>query len=247
MRLSRHLSRILRDPQGKRTNGVILFEDQYRVAIATGLRKESDNEKTGRMVQVWILARDASPLDAVATGADALVCGGCALRGILGKKRPCYVELGKAPSRVWDAYKRGRYARLPLADTLALLTGRAVRFGAYGDPAFLPFTLLRAIADVASTWTGYTHQWRAWWAAAYSALLMASADNAQDAQVARAAGWRTFGLADAPGAGEVACPFSERGTQCADCSLCSGASIGAKSITIPPHGPGAQYAQVATS
>ena len=49
--------------------------------VATGLGRSSRNEKTGGIVQTWIIRTDMSPTDAVATGADAAICGDCPHRG----------------------------------------------------------------------------------------------------------------------------------------------------------------------
>ena len=98
------------------------------VAVATGLRRPSENRKTGPMVQVWILRADLAPSDAVESGADASVCGDCPLRGLGFKARACYVNVGQAPQSVWRAYKRGVY---PVATPAraALRYQRSASFG----------------------------------------------------------------------------------------------------------------------
>lgn len=74
---------------------------------------KTSNRKTGQMAQVWILAADISPLDAIRTGRDNSICGSCIHRGIDGfASRSCYVDVAKAPSAVWSAYKRGVYPRI---------------------------------------------------------------------------------------------------------------------------------------
>jgi hypothetical protein len=68
----------------------------------------------------------------------------------------CYVRTGEAPLSIYRAFRRGRYPRA----SFEILTGKAVRIGAYGDPAAAPPELWLSIASVALAWMGYTHQWR---------------------------------------------------------------------------------------
>lgn len=112
-------------------------------------------------------------------------CGLCKGKAISAKSvtiekhgsRPdrCYVQM-RAPNSIWQAYKRGRYARLV---DLSLLRGRKIRFGAYGDPIHIPFPIVKAIASVADNYTGYTHQWANPMYRAYSAFFMASTNAAR--------------------------------------------------------------------
>lgn len=223
-------------------NGVILYcgpsmlDGQPIVAIAVGLVAKSSNRKTGAMVQTYIIRADVSPVKAIKTGADSSVCGDCKLRGILGKKRVCYVNLGQGPRAVFDGFKRGIY---PVAgDIAAIGAGRMVRLGTYGDPAAVPVEVWESLISKAAGHTGYSHQWRKF--PALREMVMASADTETDKADAWGAGWRTFRLADSPTPGEIACP-SLSGVHCADCRLCDGAGA-AKSITIPAHGIGKGYA-----
>ncbi len=63
--------------------GVILYigpsmlDGSPIVAIANRIVAKSSNEKTGALVQTFIIRADLSPLDALATGADASICGDC--------------------------------------------------------------------------------------------------------------------------------------------------------------------------
>lgn len=204
------------------------------IAVAT-LR--SRNRKIGPMVQTWILDRETAPHVAVRTGADASVCGACPLRGAV-----CYVTMHQAPLSVWRAYQRGAYRRMfgP-----SYLDGRPVRFGAYGDPCAVPLSVWTEVAQRASRWIGYTHQWRLARMVGFQRLLMASVETACDARIARALGWRTFrvlGDADRVTTSEVTCPNTTHGTACADCLLCDGSNPpgdARKSIAIAVHGRGA--------
>lgn len=219
--------------------------------------RESSNRKTGDMAQAWILAQGADPVAAQRTGADSSVCGSCVLRPALvrlarerGETIPrCYVNTGQAPLAVWRAWTRGAYARADAIDPARLraaLGGRAIRWGAYGDPSAIP---QHAWLDLhtrcgAPDHTAYTHAWRDPRAAWLRAWAMASADDAQGLQDARSAGWRAFRVrrASEPLAPrEVACPAESGRAQCADCTLCDG-SRGVDdrraSIAIVAHGAG---------
>lgn len=222
-------------------NGYTLHLDPLRVIIATGFRRPTSNTKTGPMIQTWILRRDVTPLTAVATGADRAVCGNCPLRGHKGKDRSCYVVVAQAPNSVYKAFLRGNYPALPSYD---LFNDRAVRFGAYGDPAHLPLPIIREIATRAKSFTGYTHKWANSSLAGYREFLMASVESLPGAKAAQSAGWRTFRVIrhhSELAKQELVCVNATRGIQCADCGLCSGNQTKAKSIAIPAHGPGALY------
>lgn len=218
-------------------NGLVLRERGDVVVIATGLRTKSTNSKTGAMVQVYILHRHLSPVDAVNTGADAAICGNCPHRGQVGVAgtRRCYVQVGRAPQAIWKAYQRGSYRKARnLREVADVMRGRIVRLGAYGDPAFMGQDLVRAITSTAAGYTGYTHQWRRTSAAWLKPFVMASCDSQQDANDARANGWRYFRVAPKGDttrlAREISCPASaEAGkrTTCSACRLCDGARYGA--------------------
>ncbi len=224
--------------------GKILYLDSERVVIAT---TESENRKTGDMVQVWILARDVSPVDAVRAGSDSTVCGDCKHRGGFAE-RTCYVNVGQAPSSVWRAFRRGSYDFLEASDYSAFFRGRKVRFGAYGDPAYMPLDILAAVAEASSGWTGYTHQWRVC-DPGYRQYLMASVDTVGEYLQAKAAGWRTFRVRNTSDflltLNEITCPASNEAghrTQCERCLLCSGSRENEtrKDISILVHGVGSK-------
>jgi hypothetical protein len=116
-----------------------------------------------------------------------------------------------------------------------------VRFGAYGDPAAVPFEVWAEIAGVASGFTGYTHQWRTA-DPRFAELFMASADSEQDEVDANAKGYRAFRIRlpeESKLRGEIVCPSSEEAgnkTDCATCLQCSGTALGRKlNIVIIKH------------
>lgn len=210
------------------------------IGAITGLDGSSHNPKTGPMVQAWILRADRLPMDAVRDGSDTAICGTCALRGDGAFGRRCYVTPWLAPTNVWKAlpdYLEPSWSELP-----ALLQGRAVRLGAYGDPAAVPVEVWQAVLRGASGWVGYTHAWRTC-DRRLQALVMASVDSEEDGREARLAQWRTFRVRrpDEPvlRSLEFICPASDEAghrTTCQRCQLCRGTSSPARSVVILPHG-----------
>lgn len=225
------------------SNGFVLHEDTQRVIIATGFSKASDNRKTGDMIQIWILCKAEDPVEAIKTGLDRIICGNCRHRGHevngrFGVERTCYVNVGQAPPGIWRAWKAGNY---PPLRSLEGFTGRKVRFGAYGDPTWIPLPLALAIAGVSSGWTGYTHQWRKPSLQGWKSLLMASVDSIAELVIARSLGWSTFRVGSEASVGESLCASEAIGTPCSVCLLCAGARNGLESVHIPPHGKGAVH------
>ncbi len=242
----------------KRPNGHILYEGPSKidgkpiVVIATGFADKSDNIKTGALIQIWIIRSDISPLEATHSGEDFSICGDCRHRGILelqedgttrNKLRMCYVLEFQAPLAIYRAYKRGSYAdasRLPPAEKEALFADRAVRIGAYGDPAAAPNRVWAFTTTLAKSWVGYTHRWAELPPSSFlRVILMASVDTLTEAAQAQSMGWRTFRVGASPEPGEISCPASEemgKRVTCVDCGLCAGAFRQAKNITLRPHG-----------
>ena len=222
-------------------NGFILHEDSVRVIIATGFSNPSDNRKTGDMIQIWILCKAVDPVQAIKEGLDRLICGSCRHRGDgHGNERSCYVNPGQAPLGIYRAWKSGSYLPIP---SLSVFEGRRVRFGAYGDPTWLPLSLALAIAGVASGWTGYTHQWRKPSLQAWKQLLMASVDTTAELLIARSMGWSTFRVSPDLDhhAFESLCASDRNGTPCVDCLACAGSRTGQRAVFIPAHGTGKRH------
>jgi hypothetical protein len=232
------------------SNGMIIYEGPSRldgapiVVIAVGLKNKSTNVKTGAMIQTYILRSDMPPAEAIKTGADASICGGCPHRGDgTGKGRSCYVTIMHGPRGVWMAYKKGNY---PKAEPD--VAGRMVRLGTYGDPAAVPIFVWQKLLKDAEGWTGYTHQWKkihpAW-----ATLCMASVDNETELHDAHAKGYRTFRVTPSASENikglEIICPASHEAGQkveCLDCRACMGTSGKAKvSIQIAAHGSGRSH------
>lgn len=233
-------------------NGVVLYEGPSKldgapiVVIATGISNKSSNTKTGAMIQTYILRSDVGPVEAVKTGKDASICGGCRHRGDgTGKGRSCYVTLFHGPRAVYDAYKRGSYPTAKPKVAAQFFKDRMVRLGSYGDPAAVPIHVWNSILTQSAGHTGYTHQWGRI-APQWAKLVMASADSEEEMTEAHAKGYRTFRVTPYAHENihglEVICPASEEAgkkTSCIECKACMGTSGKAKaSIQIAAHGAG---------
>jgi hypothetical protein len=228
--------------------GPSLLTGEPIVCVAT---LHSTNRKTGDMVQTWILLRDENPVAGNRSGADRAICGDCPSRGVGGKARSCYVQLARAPLGIWGAYQRGRYPVVSGHAAIAALgAGRAVRLGAYGDPAAIPGWVNESLISEAAGHTAYSHQiaWEGRGEGFLPERMMVSADSLSAASEAWARSYRTFRVVGSVGelvAGrEILCPASEEAghrTQCARCLLCGGASVAAKSIAIVAHGAGKKH------
>lgn len=238
-------------------NGLVVYHGPSRIegseiiVIATGLHgRASANVKTGAMVQTWILRADRSPIEALRTGADAAICGGCVFRpesydGRTYYGRACYVNVAQAPSSVWRTWQRGRYAAATSPEHLAdAFAGRIVRLGSYGDPAAVPLKIWEAMLSRAAAWTGYTHQARSPKLRDVLRYCQVSADCADDARAARAAGvgsFRVLRTGETPLAFEMLCPASKEAghvTTCVECRACSG--FNGANVAIGAHGIGAK-------
>jgi hypothetical protein len=206
------------------------------------LRTPSTNEKTGKMVQISVTQAGENPSLLRGTEREADVCGECR-----GQKRLdgwCYED--------WQPWLIGQNRHLAeevrIASASEMLRGRAVRVGAYADPAAVPFEVWSRLLAHTRAWTGYTHAWRTC-DPRFRTLLMASVDSHPEAIEAELAGWRYFRIRH-PGApllrSEVLCANESRGVTCEKCRLCCGAArAGARSVVITVHGPrAAKFLQI---
>lgn len=216
------------------------------VAILT---LESTNRKTGNMCQVWIMLRDINPVEAIDTGDDYSICGNCIHRkNNVTKKRSCYVNVGQSPNSIWKAYHRDAYpdALNNIKGVQRMLKGRSIRWGAYGDPALIPFTVFEFINDFAKAHTGYTHQWKQQFAQIYKKYFQASCDGFNDYLEATAHGWYTFSvlpLGSKNNSFGKQCPATVDNSmaQCLTCKLCDG---GKQNIWVEAHGSGKKHVQL---
>jgi hypothetical protein len=235
--------------------GPSMLDGSPIVVLVTGFGGAS-NVKTGAdLLQVYILRADMTPLDAAKTGADAAICGTCIHRGehdvagnLVPATRSCYVILHQGPRMVYQSWTQGKYATVDISSLRALVSGRKVRLGAYGDPAAVPFHIWQELLAGVTEITGYTHAWRLF--PALAQYVMASCDSTEDRVHAKALGFRTFRVASVVdwkiGDREVLCPASaEAGkkTTCDKCLACGGHSSKAKvDMMIPLHGSGIKAA-----
>lgn len=232
------------------------------VVIATALRKKSSNEKTGAMVQTFILREDVDPIHAMSMGLDESICGNCRHRpkktmfidspagtsdAARWADRSCYVNVGQGALGVWRAYKKGN-STLHSVEEIADFIGHRqlpVRLGTYGDPAAAPLWVWETLVSKAPRHTGYTHQWKTC-DPGFRRFVMASADSMEDMAEAMDRGYRTFRVARPgvePEANEIRCPASKEAgkkTSCASCGLCAGSFEEARkqprTVMITVHG-----------
>lgn len=203
---------------------------------------QTRNEKTGAMVQTYILRADVDPLEANRSGEDHSICGECPLKGTpthgntgTARGRTCYVTLITAPLNVYNTYRRGRYK--PVEDLRAFGAGHMIRIGTYGDGAAVPSEIWDELCNDAVGHTAYTHQGNS-----NPARFMTSVESLTQAGEAWDRGERTFRIIrdlNEMTRNEALCPASaEAGkrTTCASCKLCAGNSVRAKSIAIVAHG-----------
>ena len=228
----------------RRATGAIIWEgaspqDNAPIAaIVTGLDRASRNEKTGDMLQVWIIRTDIAPQEAVKTGEDKSVCGNCTHRRGHGGLKDCYVIPHQAPLAVYKNFKAGKYPTLESDKDFSIFDDMLVRFGAYGDPAFIPLSIIKAITSRAAGHTGYTHQAQNKAIPnrhEYRELLHASADSKRHASILQMRGWRTFETRyDTTDTSGQLCAAEDKGLSCELCQECNGTS--GQSVYILAHG-----------
>ena len=123
---------------------------------------------------------------------------------------------------------------------MEMCKGSYVRFGTYGEPSLFPLELIEEMSDVASNWTGYTHQHDKEFAQGYKDFFMASTHTDEEATDRASDGWRSFiALELGSDANAISCPASKEAgfvSNCSKCSLCSGATgKGKKNVKILLH------------
>lgn len=210
--------------------------------VVVGFKSPSANRKTGTMLQSYILDK-ASLRDTSVFGAG---CASCPM------VKKCYVGMDKFSVRknlVENlSGERSSIEFVSAEQLVTALTGKALRFGTYGDPSHIPLELVRALCGVLRSWTGYTHYWSNLLNAGYAQYFMASVECDDTESQARALGWRVFRVlqknaAPRPEGAErlVYCPAADENIpehkrpQCINCGLCQGLTKGARSIMIEEH------------
>lgn len=217
----------------KKPLGIVLYKGPSKfdgkpiMVIATGISNKTDNEKTGDMIQTWILRRDFPPIEAVKYGHDYSVCYLCKHRDA----GSCYVNIAFGPHNVFKAYHNDKYVDFK-PEHLELFKGKSIRLGSYGDPAAVDISVWENICSVAGSWTGYSHQWGLQSVSKeLKKYCMASCDNEKECVRAKKLGWRTFRIRldsnDSMLENEFICPASNEAgnkTNCKKCKACMGIS-----------------------
>jgi hypothetical protein len=220
--------------------GKSLLDGKQIVVIANGFLK-SENEKTGSIIQTWILVKDTPPIQAHQEGKDFSVCGDCKHRHF----GSCYVNLLYGPNPVYRAYKNGSYRKMTI-DDMIFFKDKTVRLGSYGDPSSTPMYVWDSILAVAKNALGYTHQWLKC-DQNLKKYCMASVDSITnyypEKQKAQNLGWRTFRVREDSDTlifpDEMICPASHEAgqiTTCKNCGNCSGSQSNRKNPVIINHG-----------
>ena len=127
-----------------------------------------------------------------------------------------------------------------VAEIVELSRDTYVRFGTYGEPSLMPLSMVKLMSDVASNWTGYTHQHDKEFAQGYKDFFMASTHTEEESTNRASDGWRSFiALEKGSHSSAISCPASKEAgfvSNCSKCSLCSGATgKGKKNVKILLH------------
>jgi hypothetical protein len=224
-------------------SGKSLLDGNRIMVIATGIKDKTQNEKTGKMIQTYILRRDIAPMLAKRLGDDDSICGDCKHR----ENSTCYVNLCHGPMAVYEAYHDDSYTRYIPEYHNQFLSDQYIRFGSYGDPAAVPVSVWENLANIALGYTGYTHQWKNC-DQKLKNYCMASVDSIvgymKEYNQAQSLGWRTFRIRESLEnelmENEFVCPASKEAgvlTTCQKCNLCNGLQrANAKNPVITLHG-----------
>ena len=138
-------------------NSIPIYRTNTIVAAITGTKRKSSNVKLGDMLGLSILVNGVSPMEALRQGLDRIICGQCGHSSKAnGGDNTCYVRVEQMPTAVWKSVKD---QPIPNIDPADIKPGKAIRLGSYGDPGFLPLSLLEAWT-IGRKFTGYSHQWR---------------------------------------------------------------------------------------
>ena len=244
--------------------GIVVYRGPSQIdgapirVIITGFAEKSENEKTGPVLQSWIVRSDVVPYEAVKSGKNHSVCHSLCPHKNWGS---CYVCAEKAPTSVFGAYHRDSYVDFDIDKHSQFFIGRKIRLGSYGDPGAVPISVWKTICSLTNGHSGYTELWR-------TNLIdqdlknycMASTVSIAEKQKAKSLGWRTFRVRPYDSkesciehgkhiplakqsvlmGNEAKCPASKEAgylTNCSNCGACMGLeSKTKKDICIVVHG-----------
>ena len=204
--------------------GISLLDNETPIMVVmSGYNKDSKNEKTGPLVQLYILPIDILPKDAYTSGSKS-VCGDCKYNANNG----CYVRWSHLKG-LWNSARSQSPVSMRLSKEL--IKGLRVRVGAAGDPAAIPFAFWDTLLSSCENHTGYTHQWIKPEYQNLSKLFVASTDSKDETRRANDKGWSTFEVIDneEPSASSILCLATDPTKQknglpfnCASCMGCNG-------------------------
>jgi hypothetical protein len=217
----------------KQTTKYLIVESPvHGEPVLLAFAPKSVNEKTGDIMQIFILHPDYTPVEASKLGLDDRVCGSCPLRHSLGGA--CYVTLFQAPRSVYQGWVNAGKRVDEVEGVLAMVENRKVRIGAYGDIAHIPDYLAAEIMSLSNSYTAYTHAWRnPVVARVWKGRAMASCDTVGQLRLAESQGWAGFIATPETLSDVKVCDNEENGTQCRDCMRCDGSQ---GSVQLTPHG-----------
>jgi len=233
-------------------NKVVWLEDNNVFVIRKGKTSNKKISDGNELVQTYTFSKDQWLLASTSSGfgmkkffkLDSSNCMDCPYSGNQGEGG-CYTHKFNqyvgflSMLRSIKAFDLTPLDAEKFLDAVSMCKDSYVRFGTYGEPSLLNFSLVKNMAHVSKSWTGYTHQWNKVWALPYSKYFMASTHNKEETYKAKQKNYRSF-IASTTGTEEaVTCPASaEAGfkSNCASCGLCSGMlGKGNKDIKILEH------------
>jgi hypothetical protein len=206
------------------------------------IAKMRANKKTGLMIQLAFLdpSIDQKKIDPSKENGQ-----GCDKRCTAFEA--CYVQafafhIGSIQHAL-DDYNSGKMEYMLFSTFLALVTelNLPVRFGEFGDPSSVDYSVIKRIADACGLigHTGYTHHWRSC-DQRLKNYFMASVENQSDYELAKSMGWRCFFVGGLPVQGEsITCLNSSANLNCVDCKLCAGTKF-RFDVVIDAHGRNAK-------
>lgn len=215
------------------SSAVIEYEHFY--LVFTCLSSQSSNDKTGNVVQTYLISKDQITERRI-FGSKCNLCP---------MVENCYVSRDKLTVRrsllKLIIGEKTSYQFASLQEVLPYLNNRVIRLGTYGDPSSIPLDDLKQIVDSSKGHLGYTHFWKVI-DPEYSKYLMASTESLEDSMLANVLGYRAFQVLlkdqeihQVPD-NTIECLNASHGLTCEQCRLCKGNLKGSlKNIYIHEH------------